>query len=490
MKNCVGFDCGNSSIRIILGQYDGHTIRMELIHQVENQEIEINGILYWDILNIFQELKVGLQKVYQEYGFIDSVGMCTWGIDFGLMDSAGHLLGNPLSYRNTLGEQSLSELKEEQKEYIFRKTGILNNRINSLYQILGVRKNFPERVAISKKCLLIPDLLLYMFTGIMGTEISIASTTQLLNMVPKEYSQEILEMFKLDPSMFLPMTNHGEIFGYLKDSLAKSLKINQLPFVCVPSHDTASAVTAVPAEEKDFIFISSGTWSLIGTELETPIINKMVYESEFTNEGGVFGSITLLKNSTGMFILQKIKRELQAQGEHYTWDELEQISLKFSENAPLINPNDADFFNPASMIKAILDYFQRTKQDYDGSTSTIIASVYKSLALSYCEALTQISKVTGKQYNTIHIIGGGARNNHLNQLTADFTGKTVLAGPEEAASLGNIGVQLKYFEKDLSLNAIREIVKKSVTIKSFTSGNRLDKHKIQKELWKFKALTQ
>ena len=489
IKNCVGFDCGNSSIRVMLGQYDGNTINMHAVHQVENQEIEVNGLYYWDILNIFKELKTGLQKAYNECEHIDSVGICTWGIDFGLLDSSGHLMGNPLCYRNTLGQQSLSELDEEQKEHVFGKTGILNNRINSLYQLLGLRKNFPERFAASKKCLLIPDLLTYMFTGKMATEVSIASTTQLMNMVKKEYAREILDMFRLDPGMFMPTANHGEIFGFLNDSLAKSLKINKFPFICVPSHDTASAVTAVPSEEKDFLFISSGTWSLIGTELEAPIINKTVYESEFTNEGGVFGSITLLKNSTGMFILQKIKRELKAQGKNYTWDELEQISLKPSEATPLINPNDDDFFNPESMIQAILDYFKRTKQENDGSISTIISSVYKSLSLSYCSTLDQIRNVTGRQYSTIHIIGGGSRNNHLNQLTADFSGKTVLAGPEEAASLGNIGVQLKYFDEKLTLSGIREIVKKSVEIKRFTPGNGLDANEIRNELLKFKALT-
>ncbi len=465
---CVAFDCGNSSVRVVAGIFNGESIKTQVISQVDNQAIEVNGLYYWDILNIYNELQKGLQQAYHELGEIDSVGICTWGVDFGLLDKRGYLLGNPLSYRNTLGQESVANLTEKEKVFMFKESGIQTNRINSLYQLVGFRKAFPELFGLAEHLLTIPDLLAYMFTGTIGTEYTIASTTQVLDVNKSDYSKGIIEHFALPAKIFQPLFEHGTSYGCLRDNLMEVLKIEKkLPFICVPSHDTAAAVAAIPVIDEEFLFISSGTWSLIGTELPKPVIDDRVYDLFFANEGGAFGTVTMLKNSIGLYIIQEVRKELAREGKSYTWDEIVGLAQQ-CDKAPLINPNHDLFFNPSSMIKAIRDYVERTGQGSDISVPAIIRCVYESLAYSYRYAIEQIEQITGKQYATIHIVGGGSKNGFLNQLTADFTGKKVLAGPVEATSLGNLGVQLKYHYADLDFKAIRGIMSKSVDVKSFT----------------------
>lgn len=461
-KNYVAFDCGNSSIRVLSGLFDGERIETKLIHQVPNEAINVNDIFYWDILYIFRELQTGLQKAYLEYGPVESVGISTWGIDFGLLGKSGQLLGNPLCYRNTLGETVLKDLTQAEKDKIFEATGILDHPMNSLYQLLGIREYLPEYYKEAEQFLLIPDLLAWLFTGKICGEPTIASTTQILNMRDWSYSSEVIDHFGLAPPLFPPLTKHGEIYGNLKQNIADSLKINVCPFVSIPSHDTASAVVSVPAESDDFLFISSGTWSLIGTELKEPIINADVYSEGFANEGGALGTITFLKNSTGMHILQNIKREMEKDGQKYSWDQLVSMADSCNDIVPVFDPNDNSFYNPLNMPAAICEY---TKKDL--TPEEVLASTYISLACSYKQSIEKIEKLSDKKYKVIHIVGGGCRNDNLNQITADITGKTVIAGPEEATSLGNIGIQLKKDKPDLKLLEIRQILKKSISTRSF-----------------------
>ncbi len=462
MRNYVAFDCGNSSIRVVSGLYDGEKIALHLIHQVPNEAVNINGIFYWDILNIFRELQAGLRKSFLEYGPIESVGISTWGIDFGLLGKSGQLLGNPLCYRNTFGGTVLNDLSRVEKDKIFKATGILDHPMNSLYQLLGIRKYLPEYYEEAQRFLLIPDLLAWLFTGKICGEPTIASTTQILNMRNWTYSKAVIDHFNLNDRLFPPLTRHGESYGDLKHELADSLKINVCPFVSVPSHDTASAVVSVPAEEENFLFISSGTWSLIGTELREPIINEEVYLEGFANEGGALGTITFLKNSTGMHIIQNIKKRMEKDGRKYTWDEIVKMAGSCRSVVPVFDPNDRIFFNPPDMIAAICEYAGK-----DLNFEEVLASAYLSLACSYRHAIEKIEKLSGKKYNAVHIVGGGCRNNYLNQLTSDITGKRVIAGPEEATSLGNVGIQLKKDSPDLKLEQIREILKKSISTRVF-----------------------
>ncbi len=472
--NCVAFDCGNSSFRTVLGTFDGTRTNMEVILQVPHNTIEINGLYYWDILHIYEGLKQGLREAYLRAGHIDSIGICTWGVDFGFLDSNGYLLANPLCYRNSIGEEQISALTEDEKRWVFEKTGIQNNRINSLYQLAGIKQTLPGLFSIADHLLMIPDLLNYFFTGEKYTEFSIASTTQLLDVRNLNYAKEVLDRFGIPEAMCKPLKQHGEVIGMLKQSIAEELRIPVCPVICVPSHDTACAVAAVPAKEEDFLFISSGTWSLIGTELQAPKITSEVYQRDFANEGGVFNTITMLKNSAGMHILQCIRRDLESDGKKYTWDEIVRLARSYQGEAALFDPNSYELFNPKNMIAAI----QTLIKDQDAGIEKVLSSTYTSLAFIYRKTVEQIQEVTGKEYSSIHIVGGGSQNAYLNQLTADLTGKTVYSGPKEATSLGNIGVQLVSHIKNFGLAEIREMVRNSEPILKFNPDLQRDIHYI------------
>jgi len=469
-ENFVAFDCGNSSIRVVTGLYNGETIALKQLHQVPNETVNVNQIHYWDILHIYKELQYGLQESFVRYGPVSSVGICSWGIDFGLLGESGQLLGNPLCYRNSFGEAVLEKMTEEEKYRIFNATGIPDHPMNSLYQLLGIKKYLPEYYAAARKLLFIPDLLAWLFTGEVCSESTIASTTQMLDMRNNTYATEIIRRYGLDISLFPPLTAHGQCFGNLRKDIADTLKMTVCPFVSVASHDTASAVVAVPAEEDDFLFISSGTWSLIGTERKEPLINRDVYEEGFANEGGAFGTITLLKNSTGMFILQEIKKELEKGGRAYSWDEITRMAGGCEAKIPVFNPNDARFFSPRSMISAICEFFRK-----DLTIKEVLASAYLSLACSYRHTIEKIEKLCRKTYPAIHIVGGGCRNHYLNQIIADLTEKTVISGPQEATSLGNIGIQLKVSQPDMGLLQIRKILRESISVKYIRPTDELAK---------------
>ena len=480
--NCVAFDCGNSSFRTMLGRYDGKHLSMEVVDKVPHNAIEVNGLYYWDILKIFDGLKQGLKKVNHIVKKIDSIGICTWGIDFGFIDRNGFLLSNPLSYRNPIGEKELSALSDDERRWMFDQTGIQNHRMNSIYQLQGVKHVMPDLLNIADRFLLIPDLLNYLFTGVAYSEFSIASTTQILDVRTKQYSQNVMDRFGYKNDFFPPIKPHGSVIGNIRTSISEELRIPSCKVICVPSHDTACAVTAVPTNEEDFIFISSGTWSLIGTELKEPLISDLVYDRDFTNEGGVLDTITLLRNSTGMHILQRIKKELKVEGQDYSWDELVQIARDYDGKISFFDPNSSSLFNPASMISAIKELMRSA----DGSLGQVLASSFASLAYTYRLTIEQIEEITGITYPSIYIVGGGSQNMFLNQLTADFTGKTVISGPTEATSYGNIGVQLMDEIKGFGLKDIRELVHQSETIHTILPDPECDNLEIESQYLEFR----
>ncbi len=465
LNRYLGFDCGNSSIRTVLGTFDGSRISLEVVNKIPNREYRGIQYHYWDILAIFHEIVSSMKRSCDQYPEIRSFGISTWGIDFGLLGTSGELLGNPLCYRNPLGSEGMKSLTQGELEKLFAATGIQNLPMNSMYQLLGIRKSLPEYYAGAKTLLLIPDLLNHMLTDELNSEVSIASTTQLLDMRTRTYSNAVFSQVDLNRELFMPMVPHTEVRGHISERIAQLNQIPRIPAMSVPAHDTAAAVVSVPTEANRFAFISSGTWSLIGTEIPEPIITKDVEDAGFSNEGGVFGTITLLKNSCGMHILQLIKRELEfTEHRAYTWDEIIAHSIPALKRAdlPEFDVNAEELYLPDSMIGAI------RKLTGLQDTGAIIASAYKSLAASYQVALEDLERITGDSFDTIHIIGGGARNDHLNQMTADRTGKRVVAGPEEATSLGTIAVQIMHDHPELKLADIRRIIRNSIQCKTFS----------------------
>ena len=455
---CVGFDCGNSSVRTVIGLYDGSSIKSEVIMQVPNKAITVNGVDFWDILHIFDAMQKGLKESENRYGRIDSAGITTWGIDFGILGKSGQLIGNPLCYRNIFGVKGLESMDEASKKTLFNLSGIQNHPMNSMYQLLGIREMLPEYYETAEDILFIPDLLNFMFTGVKGAEDTIASTSQLLDMRTGDYCDKIFQITNLNRKLFHPIIPNGTPRGVILDSIADELEIkSRMPFISVPSHDTASAVVSVPASEDKFIFISSGTWSLIGTEIDEPIINDEVFDLSFANEGGAADTITLLKNSAGMHILQNVKNEMeQLKSRKYEWPELIAMAEGAGNKVTPYDPNHQSLFNPEKMISAITDLTGETEIE------RILASSFISLACSYKEAITVLEKICGYSFHAVHIIGGGSRNAYLNQLSANITGKPVITGPEEATSLGVIASQLLYHEPDSTLKSIRRVVAKGI----------------------------
>ncbi|MBN2860388.1 MAG: carbohydrate kinase [Sphaerochaetaceae bacterium] len=464
VERYVGFDCGNSSVRTVVGTFDGSRITTEVIHQVPNRELR--GVTYdhWDILTIFHEMLTGMKLACDTYEDIHSFGISTWGIDFGFLGKSGDLLGNPLCYRNPLGGQGLESRTAEESVRMFDDTGILSLPMNSIFQLLGIREQLQEYYESAETLLLIPDLLNYLFTGEKNSELSIASTTQTVDMRTRAYSEKIFESTGIRSDLFVPFVSHTQPRGLIRKEIAELYRIPRLTAISVPSHDTAAAVVTVPARSENFAFISSGTWSLIGTELPEPLINDRVREAGFSNEGGVFDTITLLKNSCGMHILQNIKREMEFTGNRrYSWDEIVSLSAPVlkSEDVVTYDPNSELLYHPDSMIEAVKSLTGLT------DIAHVLASSYRSLAQSYHKAIDDLEAITCTTYDTVHIIGGGSRNDHLNQMTADLTGKRVTSGPEEATSLGVIAVQLMHYHREFTLKDLRNIIRESVTIREF-----------------------
>ncbi|HML38237.1 MAG TPA: rhamnulokinase family protein [Bacillota bacterium] len=470
IKNIVGLDCGNSSFRVVLGKYDGKTLETEVIDQTPNGMIRIGEYYYWDMLRIFEGFIASLKKAVKRVGKIDSIGICTWGVDFSMFDRQGNMIGNTLSYRNPLGEVALNKLTESQKREMFYQTGILCDKINSIYRLSMLKDIMPDMFSIADKVLMVPDILNYFLTGVMINEPSELSTTQLMDSKTRKISPEICKKFNIPEKLFCEIGEHGKQIGKVQKYILDEIEADyDIPVICVPSHDTASAVVAIPAREKDFVFISSGTWSLIGTETDEPYINDDILNASLTNELGAFNKITLLKNSAGMFIIQRVKKEYDAKmNRASTWDELNELGAHYKGPTLLFNVNNIRFFNPPKMCEAIWNYLIETNQ-VQGMLDwgAIIRAINESMACSYAVTVKQLERSVSKRFSSIYIAGGGSKNIMVNRLTAQRTGKPVYACSSESTVLGNIASQLKAIYKEMDLPQIREVIGNSISINEY-----------------------
>lgn len=468
-KNMIALDCGNSSFRIVAGQYKEGRIRSEVISQIPNSMVKIGEYYYWDLLHIFNEFKASLKEIAREKK-IDSIGICTWGVDFAFFDKEGHMLSNPLSYRNVIGESQLSKLDREEEKQMFYDTGILCDKINSLYMMAGMKELFPDIMSAADKCLMVPDILNYFLTGEMVNEPSELSTTQIMSAKDRKISKTVCEKFGIDENIFCRIGKHGEIIGNVRRDILEEIGADyDIPVICVPSHDTASAVAAIPAEEDNFGFISCGTWSLIGTELEEPVISEEVRKANLTNEVGAFGRITLLKNSAGMFIINQLKKEYDFFCKEKTsWETISVLAEKCESDA-VIDLNDTAFFNPASMSKAVWGYLTESGQvSGEMRWDVLFRTFYDSLARVYAETIRDIEKATGNIFEKVYIVGGGAASRVLLSLSAHYMKKPIVVCYGESTSMGNLSVQLKYFNKELTLPDIRKIIAESYKTEVYT----------------------
>lgn len=460
-KQVLAFDFGASSGRAILGHLEDGKIIMEEVYRFSNDPVIVGKTMYWDTLRQFFEIKQGIIKAKQKGGF-ESIGIDTWGVDFGLLDEHGVLLENAIHYRDdrTLGMQE-EVFKAIPKDELYHLTGNQFENFNTVFQLYSLVQNRPWFLERADKLLLTPDLFNYFLTGEKKAEYTMATTTQLMDAKNKVWSDRVLTALQIPKKILPEIVPGGTVVGNVQESICEELGIAPAKVIAVASHDTQSAVVAVPTEEKDFIFISCGTWSLFGTELPGPLIGETSLQCNVSNEGGYGDSTTFLKNIIGLWLAQESRRQWMREGEEYSFGELEQLALEAKPFQSFIDP-DAPEFTPAGNIpRRIRAFCERTGQKVPNTVGEIMCCINQSLALKYRYALEQIEGCTGKHYLMIHMIGGGIQSKLLCQMTANANNRKVLAGPVEATALGNIAVQLMALGQIKDVDEARRIIAKS-----------------------------
>jgi rhamnulokinase len=464
----LAFDFGAESVRAVIGILQDEKILLEEVHRFPNKKINVLGHLYWDILYLFEELKKGISIAVQKgHGDIVSIGIDTWGVDFGLIGIKGDILGFPFVYRDVRTNGMMEKVFEKvPSEKVYSATGIQCMQINSLYQLFSIAQVNPKLLGISDRLLFMPDLFNYMLTGRMCSEYTIASTSQLLNAHSKTWDKELFDVLGLPLEIMAPVIQSGEIVGKLLSQISQETGLGEVDVVAVGSHDTASAVVAVPAQGNHWAYISSGTWSLIGIEHHCPIIEKTL-QKDFTNEGGAGGTIRFLRNVMGLWLLQETRKSWQKKGTSFSYEELAVMASSVKDFRSFLDPDDELFLNPLDMPEAIRAYCEKTAQTVPKTNEEFVRCILEGLALKYASVLDAITNVTKKKIEVIHIVGGGSQSEFLNQLTADTAGIQVVAGPVEATALGNIIVQAITRGKIRSIAHGREIVSRSFPLKTF-----------------------
>ena len=467
----LAFDFGASSGRAMLAKFDGNKIELEEKHRFSNDPVNINGSLYWDVLRLFYEIRQGiLNCVHTGDGDIDSIGIDTWGVDYGLLDKNDKLLSNPYHYRDTrtdgMYEKAFGIVP---KEEIFKETGIAFNWFNTLYQLLSSKLSDDVSLKEARTMLFMPDLFNFFLTGKKRTEYTVASTSQMFDSQKYDWAREMLDKFGINPDLLPEMVYPGEIIGTIKPELAEELGIKEVPVVAVASHDTGSAVASVPVtDNKDFVYISSGTWSLMGVELDKPNVSDEALKYNFTNEGGVNKSIRFLKNIMGLWLIQESRRQWQREGTLLSFDELEREAREATPFRSLIDPDYSAFETPGNMPERIRKYCEMTNQPVPETTGAVIRTIAESLAFKYRQVVEGMEEVTGKKYSVINIVGGGIKDKMICQFTANATNRVVNAGPVEATSIGNVIVQGIALGAIKDLNEGRKAVQNSFDIAEYT----------------------
>ena len=473
-EKCVlSFDLGASGGRAVLGAYDGSRIRMEELHRFTNDPVHLGRTMYWDVLRLFHEMKQGLLKARGHN--IASIGTDTWGVDFGLLDADGCLLESPVHYRDrrTVGIADAA-FQKISRDTLYRITGNQIMEINTVFQLLALRQKRPELLTRADTLLLMPDLLNYFLSGEKKTEYSIATTTQMLDARSRTWSREVLTALDLPAHILTEIVPTATPIGRMTEELSAELGMNRPEIIAVAGHDTQSAMAGVPTGEEDFIFLSCGTWSLLGTELREPIINAESAAYNITNEGGCCGRISFLKNLIGLWLIQESRRQWMREGREYSYGELEQMAAAAPAQRSFIRPDDPAFLPSGDMPLRIRAACERTGQPVPETVGEVVRCIDESLALSYRAALTEIEHCTKKHYDKIYLIGGGVQSRLLAQLTADACGRTVLAGPIEATVLGNIALQLIAAGEVKDLAEARALIRASSDITAYEPKNSAD----------------
>lgn len=461
----LAIDFGGGSGRVIAGTITDENgekkLTMQLVHRFQNRQVRLGNHVYWDFPALFEDMKTGLKKAAQLGLKVAGIAIDTWGVDFGLIDRDGNLIGNPVCYRdartNGMAERFFADV-DRTAHYAVNGTQVME--INTLFQLLSLKLANSPQLQIADKLLFTPDLFSYFLTGEANTEYTIASTSEMLDARKRDWDWELIDRLQLPRHLFCPIVMPGTVRGQLRKDIAEETGLGEVDVIAVGSHDTASAVAAVPAtdDEQPVAFISSGTWSLLGVEINEPILTEDARRAEFTNEGGIGGKITFLQNITGLWFIQRLMAEWKEQGDEQQYD----ILLPEAEKASIdtvIPVDDAAFQNPPSMQQAIVDYCNDHNLKAPANKAETTRIVLQSLAAKYAEATRALNAMLPSPIKKLHIIGGGSQNKLLNRLTEEALGVPVEAGPVEATGIGNILTQALAKGEVSGIAEMRRIVK-------------------------------
>lgn len=456
-KSVLAVDLGAESGRVMAVHFDGSGLRLEELNRFSNRAVNLRGTLYWDFLHLWSEIQQGIEKgkTHDPAG----IGVDTWGVDFALLDRDGHLLENPVCYRDDRTEGMMEAVfAKVPKAEVFKRTGIQFMRINTLYQMMSLVENNSPLLAAADKLLFAPDLINYWLTGVKSSEYTIATTSQMLDAQNGDWAREMLRELTIPVHLLPDIVPPGTILGMYGD----------VSVIAPACHDTGSAVAAVPASTSNYAYISSGTWSLIGLETRKPTLTDAAMRGNFTNEGGVNGTYRLLTNLTGLWILQQCRAVWKSEGRSYSYGQLVNMARSAPAFQAIIDVNEAVFLPPGDHPQYVRDYCLRTGQQVPESPGAIVRVVLESMALAYRRALEMLSAVSGQPVDIVHIVGGGIQNELLNQMAANATGRQVTAGPIEATVIGNALVQL------MALGEISDIVEGRRLVAGMDSWKRYD----------------
>jgi rhamnulokinase len=485
-RNFVAFDLGAESGRALLGTLADGRLTLAEKHRFANPNGRINGHLHWNLLGQWEELKTGLRKAAGDLAAaadggrkpeVHGIGVDTWGVDFGLVGPAGDVTANPYHYRDARTDGVMERVFQiVPREELFAATGIQFMQFNSLFQFWSMLGNERDALASAKHLLFVPDLFNYLFTGVAKAEFSIASTSQMLNPRTRDWDKPLLEKLGLPTHLLPPIVPSGTVLGPLRADVAAECGTAAIPVIAPACHDTASAVAAVPATSDaassaggvpDWCYISSGTWSLMGVELAEPRVDEKVRRYNYTNEGGVGGTVRFLKNIMGLWLVQECRRHWQREGYDHSYGELTQMAGRANGFGPLIDPDHKPFGSPGEMPVKIERFCAETHQRPPATRGEAVRCCLESLALTYRRTLEGLEDILGSKIKTIHIVGGGSQNELLNQMTADACGRPVVAGPVEGTAIGNILVQAMAVGAVKSLAEARQVVRDSFEVKTY-----------------------
>lgn len=456
MKYFIAIDLGATSGRVILASVDqDRKVEMETIHRFPTPLVPRDGKYFWDLENIQDNILKGLSLVASKNVAVESIGIDTWGVDFVGVKADGSLCGMPRAYRDPYSFEAQNEfLSKMSKHELYQRTGIQLMNFNSVFQLYAQSK--AGELAEADKVLFVPDALSYLLTGNMVCEYTILSTSALMDPRTKTIDGDILKVCGVSADKFAPIVFPGHVVGTLTKEVQEATGLGAVPVVAVAGHDTGSVVAAVPAEDEHFAYLSSGTWSLMGIETKEPVINERMEELNFTNEGGVGGTTRLLKNITGMWILEQCLARIREQGRDYTFPEIAVMADSAGDSEHVFNPDDAAFASPTDMPAAIASYMQARGWAAPSSDGELFRLIYDSLAARYAEVFAMLKTIAPFEINALHIVGGGSQNGFLNALTAKACGVKVVAGPAEGTALGNVMVQAGLSRKDI-LKSIKTV---------------------------------